>query len=405
MSIDAASATTRIHVPATERRGGRGRARLWLIAALVASLVFGALGLVDGRDLGAGAAPFTLALDPETGRLFVGTWNDGTIVTIDPQGERSEILASGHRPITLAWSAARQTLFFGCFARDHVCALRPLEPSRPVQCFCPDEGSPDARPWRECSGAHPAFLTSAGRFGGRVQGLIASPSGAELWVATGHVASGTGFHKDFQWLSSVAPEPNGLVVRAGLDLVGRYHDDAALPAIDDPSAPAFLLLRPFAATLLRVSPTSAIEAQARVGRLPIAVAASERRRSIFVGDEFEASLFELDAASLVLRARRPTRQPLTGLWMDDDGDRLLAVSRPADVVLALDPATGSELARVPVHKPSAGVLDPRRRALWVASLDDGDVHRIDLGGPTAPTLIEAAPRPAIARRRWSRLVP
>jgi len=43
--------------------------------------------------------------------------------------------------------------------------------------------------------------------------------------------------------------------------------------------------------------------------------------------------------------------------------------------------------------------------LWVASLDDGDVHRIDLGGPTAPTLIEAAPRPAIARRRWSRLVP
>ncbi len=102
MSIDAASATTRIHVPATERRGGRGRARLWLIAALVASLVFGALGLVDGRDLGAGAAPFTLALDPETGRLFVGTWNDGTIVTrqLEQQVGRSPVRLITHpRPM------------------------------------------------------------------------------------------------------------------------------------------------------------------------------------------------------------------------------------------------------------------------------------------------------------------
>ena len=113
-----------------------------------------------------------------------------------------------------------------------------------------------------------------------------------------------------------------------------------------------------------------------LGTLPVAMAVDRGRRVVWVGDGVRAELRAIDADTLVPTERLSTPTPVSALAFDDATGALWVVSRRGGTLGVLDAGAKAVRPVYDVDQPSAVVLDPVRRLLWVASLGDGVVHRL-----------------------------
>lgn len=379
--IPAESGTT------TTTRRDRSALALWLAVLVIGfatSRIVAWRGWIDAERLGAAGGPTTLALDEASGRVFVGLWNDERVVVTDEPGTiRGDTVVRDHRPAALAFSARDRTLFFVCYSRDHVCAVRDgaAHAHEAADCFCPGGGAPDERRWLRCEARHSPFTVPEGRLEGQVETLALDEASGKLVTIAGHIGSGVGFHKDFAWVTALGWDGHELATsEPGVDLIGTYHDHNPLPlGLPHGAAGPLWLLRPSSASLIEIAwPTLARGREVTVGGLPLALVDLPERHVLWIADAERRELVEIDAASLVVRRRLAVPHPPSAVFFDALRDEVWAVSQAGDAAFAVDVEGGAIVRRVEVRKPSAAVLDAPRRRLWIASLGDGELHRVEL---------------------------
>ncbi|MFN7951886.1 MAG: hypothetical protein U0610_09165 [bacterium] len=370
-----------------QRRERGGAWLLVLVSVFALSRAIAGLGWIDAERLGAAGGPTTLALDDFTGRVFVGSWNAQTVVATDRPGAIQGVtLVRGHRPAALAWSPRERMLFFVCYSRDHVCAVHDAPDPTPPDCFCPESGDSASRRWQRCEARHSPFTVPEGGFEGQVETLVREPTSGALVTIAGHIGSGVGFHKDFAWLTALAWNGHELETRApGVDLAGPYHDHNALPLTMRGASGPLLLVRPSAASLVEIAwPGLTTLREVKVGSLPLAIVALADGERYWIADGARPQILEIAASTLAVRRRLSVPEPVSVLALDASRAEVWAVSRAGDRADALAVDSGEIVRHVDVRKPSAAVVDESRRALWIASLGDGQLHRVELEGAGAP---------------------
>lgn len=351
----------------------------WLAVglALAQLLTFG--GWLDGARRGRGDGPTTLAVDPESGRVFAGFWNARTIEEVgadDPR--RRHVIVAGHRPTQLGWLPRSRALVFACYYEDHVCVV-PLGDASPTpRCFVPDHGAGEDLVWRASGAGHATFPRPQGTFHGHVESFVVDPTTERLFAIAAHF-DGIGLDKDAEWLAPLRWDGERLVSAGGGLLVrATSHDHDAQPLALDPRSGELWWVLPAERRVRRIEPTAmAVTRQSGpVGRLPVAMAIDARARRVWVGDGVRPELTALDADTLTIERRLATPGPVASLAFDDASGRLWVVSRTVGTIGVLEPGADEVRPVTVIDQPSAAAHDAVRNVLWTASLGDGAVHRV-----------------------------
>ncbi len=356
------------------------RARwLWLAAGLVVAQLLSFGGWLDGARRGRGDGPTTLALDPESGRVFVGFWNARTIETLagdDPSGR--DVIVVGHRPTQLGWLPRSRALVFACYYEDHLC-VAPLDDAPPTpRCFVPDHGAGEDLVWRASGAGHARFPHPQGTFHGHVESFIVDPTTERIYAIAGHF-DGIGLDKDAEWLvplrwdgERLDPAGRGLTVRT------TSHDHDAQPLALDPRSGELWWASPAERLVRRIDPAdmAVTRRSGLVGRLPVAMALDARDHRLWVGDGVRSELSALDADTLTIERRLAVPGPVSALAVDDASGRLWVVSRTVGAIAVLEPGADEVRPVTDLDQPSAVALDPARHVLWTTSLGDDGIHRV-----------------------------
>ncbi|MBK7978395.1 MAG: hypothetical protein IPK07_35885 [Deltaproteobacteria bacterium] len=351
----------------------------WIAAGLVVAQALTWTGRLDGARRGAGDGPTTIALDAEVGRVFVGFWNSRTVEAVDPaEPSRRVSVVTGHRPTQLGWLPRSKALVFACYYEDHLCVVPAISAGGEVRCFAPGEGGGGERSWGATPGRHSSFARPHGTFHGHVESFVVDDDQDRIYPLAGHF-SGIGLDKDFEWLSSARWDGERLLADGpGLTVRVTSHDHDAQPLAIDGSAGVLWWTSPSERVVRRVRVDGLVEeaTSGPLGTLPVAMAVDRGRRVVWVGDGVRAELRAIDADTLVPTERLSTPTPVSALAFDDATGALWVVSRRGGTLGVLDAGAKAVRPVYDVDQPSAVVLDPVRRLLWVASLGDGVVHRL-----------------------------
>jgi YVTN family beta-propeller protein len=133
------------------------------------------------------------------------------------------------------------------------------------------------------------------------------------------------------------------------------------------------------------------------GEKPEGYALSADERTLYVTNRWSQTLAAIDTETMQVKARAPSRDDPTRLYMHADGQRMLVTNYGERSLSIVDPQTLEELAHVPTGARAIALSFHPTRPLAYVSLDDDRVGIFNLDSCTFEAYIATQKEPDVSK--------